>query len=52
MVEPFLPDIERVWSNNVRLTEIYTAEPLVSESGAFEFAMAIEKTRRKKTSWY
>jgi len=30
------------WVNNVRQTEIHTAEPLVSEPSAFEFEMAIE----------
>jgi hypothetical protein len=35
--------------NDVRQTEIHTAEPLVSECGAFEFEMAIEKLERYKS---
>jgi hypothetical protein len=48
VVEPFLSAIECVLGNDFRQTEIYTAEPLVSGSGAFDFAMAFEKTRRSK----
>ena len=32
--------------NYVRQTEIHTAEPLVSETGAFDVEMVIEKLKR------
>ena len=35
--------------NDVRRTEIHTAEPLVHEPSAFEFEMAIEKLQRHKS---
>jgi hypothetical protein len=35
--------------NDVRQTEIYTAEPLVPESSTFEFEMAVEKLKRHKS---
>jgi hypothetical protein len=35
--------------NNVRQTEVHTAEPLVPESSAFEVEMAIEKLKRHKS---
>ena len=35
--------------NDVRQTEIHTAEPLVPGSSAFEVEMAIEKLKRHKT---
>ena len=35
--------------NDVRKTEIHTAEPLVSETSAFEVEMAIEKLKRHKS---
>ena len=35
--------------NDVRQTEIYTAEPLVPEPSTFEFEMAIEKLKRHKS---
>jgi hypothetical protein len=35
--------------NDVRQTEIHTAEPLVPEPSAFEIEMAIEKLKRHKT---
>ena len=35
--------------NDVRQTEIHTAQPLVPESSAFEFEMAIEKLQRHKS---
>jgi len=35
--------------NDVRQTEIHTAEPLVPELSAFEFEMAIEKLKRRKS---
>jgi len=35
--------------NDVRQTEIHTAEPLVLEPSAFEFEMAIEKHKRHKS---
>jgi hypothetical protein len=41
--EPFLSTIRRYWIKDVRLTEIYTTEPLVPELSAFEVEMAIEK---------
>ena len=33
--------------NDVRQTEIHTAEPLVPEPSAFEFEMTIEKLKRQ-----
>jgi hypothetical protein len=35
--------------NDVKQTEIYTAEPLVPEPSGFEVAMAIEKLKRYKS---
>ena len=35
--------------NDVRLTEIHTAEPLVPEANAFEVEVAIEKLKRHKS---
>ena len=35
--------------NNVKQTEIHTAEPLVPELSAFEVDMAIEKLKRHKS---
>ena len=35
--------------NDVRQTEIHTAEPLVSEPSAFETEVAIEKLKRHKS---
>jgi len=35
--------------NDVRQTEIHTAEPLVPEPSAFEVEMAIEKLKRCKS---
>jgi len=35
--------------NDVRLTEIHTAEPLVPEPSAFEVEVAIEKLKRHKS---
>jgi hypothetical protein len=35
--------------NDVRQTEIHTAEPLVPEPSAFEAEMAIEKLKRYKS---
>jgi hypothetical protein len=37
--------------NNVRQTEIHTAEPLLTEPNAFEFKMAIENLKRHKSSF-
>jgi len=37
------------WVNDVRQTEIHTAEPFVSEPSAFEFELAIEKLNRHKS---
>ena len=36
------------WVNEVRRTEIHTAELLVPEVSTFEFEMAIEKLKRHK----
>ena len=35
--------------NDVRQTEVHTAEPLVLEPSTFEFEMAIEKLKRRKS---
>jgi hypothetical protein len=35
--------------NDVRQTEIYTAEPLVPEPSVFEVEMAVEKLKRYKS---
>jgi len=35
--------------NDVRQTEIHTAEPLVPEPSAFEFELAIEKLKSHKS---
>jgi hypothetical protein len=35
--------------NDVRQTEVHTAEPLVPEPSAFEFEMAIEKLKRHRS---
>ena len=37
--------------NDVRQTELHTAEPLVSEPGAFEIEMAIETLKRQITRY-
>jgi hypothetical protein len=37
------------WVNDVRHTEIHTAEPLLPESSAFEDEMAIEELKRHKS---
>jgi hypothetical protein len=42
-----LLNIHRV--NDIRQTEVYTAEPLVPEPSAFEVEMAIEKLKRHKS---
>jgi len=49
MEEPFFQLLNVHGFNNVRLTKIYTAEPLVSEPSAFEFEMATEKLKRHKS---
>ena len=36
--------------NDVRQTEIHTAEPAVPEPSAYEFGVAIEKLKRYKSS--
>jgi len=36
--------------NEVRQTELHTAEPLVPETSVFEVELAIEKLKRHKTS--
>jgi len=38
--------------NNVRQTDIHTAEPLVPEPSAFEFEMAIEKLKKSQITRY
>jgi hypothetical protein len=38
--------------NNVRQTEIHTAEPLVPQPGAFEVEMAIEKLQKTQITGY
>jgi hypothetical protein len=38
------------WVNDVRQTEVHTAEPLVPEPSAFEVEMAIEKLKRHKST--
>jgi len=38
--------------NDVRQTEIHTAEPLVPEPGAFKIETAIEKAKRHKSPGY
>jgi hypothetical protein len=38
------------WANDVRQTEVHTAEPLVPEPSAFEVEMAIEKLKRHKST--
>jgi hypothetical protein len=42
-----LLNVHRV--NNVRQTEVHTAEPLVPEPSVFEVEMAIEKLKRHKS---
>jgi hypothetical protein len=37
--------------NDVRQTEIHTAEPLVPELSAFKFGVDVEKLRRHKSSF-
>ena len=49
MEEPFLSAIEHTWLNDVRQTEIHTAELVVPELSAFEFEMAIEKLKGHKS---
>ena len=43
--EIFLPTIELHGVNDIRHTEIHTAEPLVFEPSAFEFELAITKLK-------
>ena len=38
--------------NDVRQTEIHTAEPLVPEPSAFEVEMAVEELKRHITRFY
>ena len=51
MEELFLPDTECTVHgvNDVRQTEIHTAEPLVPEPSASEFELAIEKLKSHKS---
>jgi hypothetical protein len=46
----FLPDIELHGFNDVRQREIHTAKPLVPESSASEFELAIEKLKGHKSA--
>jgi hypothetical protein len=36
--------------NDVRQTEVHTAEPIVPESSAFEFEMAFEELKSNKSA--
>jgi hypothetical protein len=48
-MEKLLPQaIECTWVNNVRHTEIHTAEPLAPEPASFEAKITIEKLERYK----
>jgi hypothetical protein len=47
--EPFLSAIEYKGVYAVRQTEIYTAEPLVSDPSAFDVAMGIGNLKRHKS---
>jgi hypothetical protein len=38
--------------NDVKQTEVHTAEPLVPEPNAFEFEMAIEKLKKTQITRY
>ena len=49
MEEPFLPAIDAHVVNDVRQTEIHTAEPQMPEPSAFEVEMAVEKLKRHKS---
>jgi sorting nexin-29 len=50
MMELFLSTIELHGVNDVRQTEIHTAEPLVTEPRASEFQLAIEKLKSHKSA--
>ena len=47
--EPFSQLLNVIGVNDVRKTEIHTAEPLMPEPSAFEVEMAIGKLRRHKS---
>jgi len=47
--ELFLPAVELHRVNDVRQTEIHTAEPLVPEPSASEIELAIEKLKSYKS---
>jgi hypothetical protein len=47
--ETFLSAMECTKFNDVRQTEMHTAEPLMPEPSAFVFEMAIEKLKRHKS---
>jgi hypothetical protein len=47
--EPFLSATEYTWGNDVRQTEIHTAEAPVPELSVFEFELAIEKLKSHKS---
>ena len=49
MKETFLSSIELHGVNDVRRTEIHTAEPLVPGPSAFEVELATEKLKRHKS---
>ena len=44
-----LENLSDMWVNDVRQTEIHTAEPLVTESSVFEVELAIEKLKSHKS---
>jgi len=46
--ETFLLSVQCTRNNDDRETEIHTVEPLVPESSAFEFDMAVEELKRYK----
>jgi hypothetical protein len=43
--EPFLSAVHEYGINDVRQTEIHTAEPLLPEPSAFEVEMAMEELK-------
>ena len=49
MKELFLPSIEVHVVNDVKQTEIHTAEPVVPEPSASDFELAIEKLKSHKS---
>ena len=49
MEKPLLSAVVCTWGNDVRQTEIHTAEPLVPEASAFEVELPIEKLKSHKS---